>query len=52
MIVPEYEAKELWCPLTKTEKDSCCIGSRCMMWRAIEDDSDLDKGYCGLAGKP
>lgn len=29
--------------------DSCrCIATACMMWRVI----DVEKGYCGLAGKP
>ena len=35
-----------WKPSTA----SFCLGSKCMAWRWVDDDSGT--GYCGLAGKP
>jgi len=29
---------------------SFCLGSKCMAWRWVDDNSTL--GYCGLAGEP
>lgn len=34
-----------------------CVGSRCMHWRwealrSIGHDTYLDRGFCGLAGRP
>lgn len=35
------------------ESDSC-LGSNCMTWRWAENEFDdgMQRGYCGLAGKP
>jgi hypothetical protein len=58
MSGPDGEYFQRW------QKDTHCIGSRCMAWRAqqrtIEDDftvspphrSVTDTGYCGLSGEP
>lgn len=29
-----------------------CIGSDCMAWRTERDINGVERGYCGLAGKP
>ena len=64
----ETEAKTRWCPMVRValpinpppallaaaraESVSRCIGSGCMMWRALLTQPHKPAaGYCGLAGK-
>ncbi len=63
----EKKAKELWCPMARSEGSnmvdsgkygvvlSYCIASRCMMWRWDHNKlvtGDYREGFCGLGGKP
>ncbi len=52
MLVPESDAKFMFCPLLKTRDDKMkmCQVTQCMMWRWADDTKE--KGYCGLAGSP
>lgn len=48
MFLTVKEAKEKWC--LPPFEDRKCNPDDCMAWRFRS--SDLDKGYCGLAGVP
>ena len=53
-VYTEEEAKKKMCPSLGGK----CVASECMAWRWEEDESrfsncgEVNKGYCGLAGKP
>lgn len=59
MIVTEKQASEKWCPMIpkngseNRDLTASCIGSRCMAWRILEDDTPTQmfdpRGFCGLA---
>lgn len=58
MVTTEADASKKRCFKSfETDNFYTCEGKECMAWRWVwnitpEGDTQTDKGYCGLAGRP